>query len=304
MSVRRLPPLYPLRSFEAAARHMSFTLAAEELSISQSAVSHQIKSLEKYFGVPLFYRSHGPVRLSAEGKRLFEVCEAAFNNFAQISIDLPDSELRDTLTISSPPLIFDWWLLPKLGEFTRQYPNIRFRFKNLNCDAQVQPTDTDIALLWNSKIPEGFAGASLFDMKYSPVTSPRMAAKLPARFEPAILENIILLHEIDHSNWTMWLENAGFPNATATTGWVFEEPGMMIEAAAAGQGIALGPFPLLDELVSTGRLVRLFQGSVVSNNRYFLTVSPRSLAKPGVKLLWNWFTQFGLPPFKDILAGR
>lgn len=294
---RRLPPLYPLRAFEAAARRMSFTLAADELSISQSAVSHQVKTLETYFGVPLFYRTRGSIRLTAEGRRLFTACEAAFTHLAQISTDLPDSEMRDTITLTSPPLVFNWWFLPRLKMFTEQYPNIRFRFVHSVCGARVQPADTDIALLWDTRICDGFVGVQMFDMAYWPVAGPRLAATLPDQFDPEILGRVILLHEADHSGWNTWFEEAGYPDLLSTSGWVFDDPGMMVEAAANGSGVALGPFPLLDELVHSGRLVRLFGRSITTSSTYFLTVSTRSLEKPGIKLFWNWFTQHGLPPF-------
>ncbi len=302
MSNRRLPPLYPLRAFEATARKLSFTLAAAELSISQSAVSHQVRTLESYFGVPLFYRARGTIRLTAEGRRVFNACESAFNDLAQIGTDLPDSELRDTLTLSSPPLIFNWWLLPRLGEFSRIYPNIRFRFQHLICGTPVHCADADIALLWDGGIADGFVGANMFDMKYYPVASPRLAASLPASLEPEVLERTTLLHEVDHSGWARWLAQERFPEQLATSGWVFEDPGMLIEAAVAGQGIALGPFPLLDELVSAGRLVRLHQSAIESPDSYYMTVSTRSLSKPGIKLFWNWFGQHGLPPFNTLMA--
>ena len=301
---RRLPPLYPLRSFEAAARRLSFTLAAGELSISQSAVSHQVKSLEAYFGVALFYRSPGSLRLTAEGKRLFSACETAFGQLAQIRDHLPESEMRGTLTLSSPPLIFNWWLLPRLNDFAQQYPNIRFRFLHMVCGDRGVAKDTDIAMLWDTKIVEGFMGAKMFEMEYSPVANPRIAAQLPEAFSPALLEKTFLLHENDHSGWANWFTQAGFPDLSATSGWVFEDPGMMIEAAAAGQGIALAPFPLLIELVNSGRLVRVFSQAMISPNNYFLTVSGRSLEKPAVRLFWNWFSQYDLPSFEDLIAGK
>lgn len=304
MVTGRLPPLYPLRAFEATARRMSFTLAAEELSISQSAVSHQVKSLEAYFGVQLFYRARGPIRLTAEGKRLFSACEAAFTHLAQISNDLPVSELKGTLTLSSPPLIFNWWLLPRLRAFTQRYPNIRFRFLHVVCGARVLPVDTDIAMLWDSRIADGFVGAQMFDMEYSPVASPRLATTLPEQFDASVLEKTVLLHENDHLGWAKWLDEAGHPEMQATSGWVFEDPGMMIEAAAAGEGIALGPFPLLEELVRSGRLVRLFGRSIKTSNTYFLTLSSRSLEKPAIRLFWNWFAQYGLPEYANLIEDK
>ena len=303
MNDRRLPPLYPLRAFEAAARRLSFTLAAEEISISQSAVSHQVKSLEAYFGVPLFNRANGSVRLTAEGTRLFAACEAAFSHLAQISDYLPDSEMRGTLTLSSPPLIFSWWLLPRLRAFNEQYPNIRFRFLQMVCGARVLPTDTDIFLSWDTKIADGFTGAPLFDMEYSPVTSPRLAATLPPTFTDDVLKKTMLLHENDHTGWAGWLAAHGQRELPATNGWVFEDPGMMIEVAAAGQGIALGPFPLLNEMVNSGGLVRVFGQSIKTAQTYYMTVSNRSVEKQSVQLFWNWFTQYGLPSFSSV-AGK
>jgi LysR family glycine cleavage system transcriptional activator len=279
---------------------MSFTLAAEELSISQSAVSHQVKSLEAYFGVPLFYRTKGLIRLTAEGERLCTACEAAFSHLSQIGDYLPESELRGTITLSSPPLIFNWWLLPRLKAFTQQYPNIRFRFLQMTCGARVLPTDMDIALLWDTKIADGFVGAPMLNMVYCPVASPRLAATLPEIFDAEVLVRTILLHENDHTGWKSWMSEAGYPDIGSTSGWVFQDPGMMIEAAASGQGIALGPFPLLEELVSSGRLVRLFGHSIKPHHTYFLTMSIRNLEKPPLRLFWNWFAQDGLPSFSKV----
>lgn len=303
MRDRRLPPLYPLRAFEAVARRLSFTLAADELSISQSAVSHQVKSLEAYFGVSLFYRSPNSLRLTAEGKRLFSACEAAFGHLAQIRDYLPESEMRGTLTLSSPPLIFNWWLLPRLSEFSRQYPNIRFGFLHMICGDRVLASDTDLAIFWDEKTADGFIGAKMFDMGYSVVTSPRLAATLPEEFSPEVLDRTVLLHENDHVLWTSWARQAGFPDLSTTSGWVFEDPGMMIEAATAGQGLALAPFPLLDELVNCGRLVKIFGHSVSGPNNYILSVSNRSMEKPAVALFWNWFTKYGLPKFSVLAEG-
>lgn len=309
MFTRRLPPLYPLRAFESTARRMSFTLAAEELSISQSAVSHQVKSLEAYFGVPLFNRTRGNMRLTTEGRRLFNACEVAFMHLASISHDLPDSELRDTLTLSSPPLIFNWWLLPRLRAFTQRYPNIRFRFLHLVCGERVLPNEADIALFWDKHLPDGFFGTQMFKMSYCPVASPRLAATLPAKFEPSVIESSVLLHENDHEGWTNWTRLAGFGEIKPTSGWVFEDPGMMIEAAAMGEGIALGPFPLLEELVQSGRLIQLFGVQMATPNAYFLAISSRNVEKPSIRLFWNWFVQHGhpeagLPEYNQILSQK
>lgn len=295
MSSRRLPPLYPLRSFEAAARLSSFTLAAEELSISQSAVSHQVKALESYFGVQLFYRSRGSIRLTAEGTKVFAACETAFNQLTKIREILPESDIQGTLTLCSPPLFFNWWLLPKLRLFSEQYPKVRFRFLHFARGMRPTPHEVDVAVIWGAPIWDGFKGARMLEMEYCPVAHPDVAADLPERFTPAVLERNVLLHLYDHRGWASWLAAAGYADVPADTGWVFQEPGMMMEAAANGQGIALGPFPVLDEVVKAGRLERLF-GLSASRNTYYLAVSSRSADKPAIRLFWNWCTHHILRP--------
>lgn len=291
---RRLPPLYPLRAFEAVARLSSFTLAAEELSISQSAVSHQVKKLEGYFGAQLFYRSRGFIRLTAEGMRVFAACESAFDQLAQVNEVLPQGDIEATLTLCSPPLFFNWWLLPRLRRFAQAYPKVSFRFMHFSRGMRLTPADVDIAVIWGDRVWEGFSGARMLDMVYAPVASPQVAAALPADFAPDVLDRTVLLHAFDHQVWATWLAAAGCPEAPATSGWVFQEPGMLMEAAMSGVGLALAPFPVMDDAVASGRLVRVF-GHAVNPNTYFLGISNRSAEKPAVRLFWNWFSQNVLP---------
>lgn len=294
MTTRRLPPLYPLRAFEAAARLSSFTLAAEELSISQSAVSHQIKTLEAYFGVQLFYRGRGFIRLTAEGIRLFAACESAFNQLGKLNDILPEHDIEATLTLCSPPLFFNWWLLPRLARFAREYPKINFRFIHFSRGMRLTPNDVDVAIIWGDRIWDGFSGGKMLDMAYVPMASPQLAAALPNQFSPSVLTQTVLLHAFDHQGWTSWFAAAGFPDLPATSGWVFQEPGMMMEAAANGQGIALGPVPVMDDAVKAGRFVRIFEHSVHPAT-YFLGISNRSAEKPAVRLFWKWFSENVLP---------
>jgi DNA-binding transcriptional LysR family regulator len=294
MTTRRLPPLYPLRAFEAAARLSSFTLAAEELSISQSAVSHQVKKLEAYFGAQLFYRGRGFIRLTAEGIRVFAACESAFNQLGQVNDVLPEGDVEATLTLCSPPLFFNGWLLPRLSRFAREHPKIGFRFIHFSRGMRLTPNDVDIAIIWGDRIWDGFTGAKILDMAYAPIASPQLAAKLPKQFNPAVLDQTVLLHAFDHQGWASWLAAAGFPELPATTGWVFQEPGMMMEAAASGQGIALGPVPVMDDAIAAGRFVRIFEHTVHPAT-YFLGVSGRSADKPAVRLFWKWFSENVLP---------
>lgn len=291
---RKLPPLYPLRSFEAAARCNSFTVAAEELAVSQSAVSHQVKKLEEYFGVPLFLRRKGTVELTAEGKRLYAACETAFAGLAQISHDLPNSQMRETITLASPPLVFSWWLLPRLKAFQELHPNIRFRFVHGVDRRRAVSGDVDILIHWGKAVPEGFIGDQLMAVKHIAVASPRLAANIPNALNESALKASTLLHEIDYEGWKAWLSCAGMDHIQLAGGWVFDDPGMLIDAALQGAGIALGPFPLIEDLLADGRLVRISDVSAVTSKSYFMAVAGNSQNKPGVRLFRDWLTAYGV----------
>lgn len=294
MSFRKLPPLYPLRAFEAAARQSSFTLAADELSITQSAVSHQVRKLEEYFGVRLFARAHGSVTLTAEGKRLQAACEQAFAGLAQISHDLPNSQMRETITLASPPLVFSWWLLPRLSAFRKSHPNIRFRFIHGVERRRVVSGDVDVALHWGKAVPEGFVGDKLMDVTHGPVASPRVASQLSPEPDAQALASLTLLHEVDYGGWANWMTQAGHRDFAQADGLIFDDPGMLVEAAVHGAGIALGPFPLIDELIESGRLTSVSATRVPTTKAYFLAIARNRMNKPGVRLFRNWFTAFGL----------
>lgn len=303
MTFRRLPPLYPLRAFEAAARLNSFTLAADELSISQSAVSHQVKKLEEYFSVRLFVRAHGSVSLTAEGKRLQSACEAAFAGLTQISHDLPNSQMRETITLASPPLVFSWWLLPRLKAFRISHPNIHFRFIHGVERRRVVSGEVDIAIHWGKAVPEGFVGNKLMDVTYRPVASPRLASQLPPKPDVRALAAVTLLHEVDYGGWQSWMKQADLGDALQSDGWVFDDPGMLVEAAVQGAGIALGPFPLIEELIMSGRLAPVFTIEAATAKAYFMAIARNSMNKPGVRIFRDWFTEFGLNLSQQEVAG-
>lgn len=295
---RSIPPLNPLRTFEVAARMNSFTLAAKELAVSQSAVSHQIKTLEAFFGVPLFDRDRGKISLTAAGKQLFHASEDIFSRLARISNDLPNSDMRDTITVMSPSLASQHWLLSKLDQFNEVYPNIRFQITLTNSQTAPRPADTDVLLFWGQRLPEGFFGSKLFDVYWAPVVASHLADKLPEKFNVGVLDTIRLLHTVDHGGWQGWAESRGLSSSSFTTGWVFSDSLQTLDATIQGRGMCLAPLPLLERQLSAKSLVRVFNHTVETSNKYFLAVSRTALNKSSVLTLRRWFdTTFSVPMF-------
>ncbi|HVR55546.1 MAG TPA: LysR substrate-binding domain-containing protein [Pseudolabrys sp.] len=291
MMGRKLPPLYPLRSFEAVGRCGSFTAAAEELKISQSAVSHQVKKLEAYFEVPLFHRTSSGPMLTAEGKKLFEVASQAFESLSEINHRLPDSQLEGTVSIAAPPLFYVWWLLPRLSEFGQTHPNVRFRIMHGIQLSRSEQSKADISFHWGQSVPDGLTGIRIMTVEYAPVASPMLIARLPPLERPSQLNTTTLLHEVDYIGWEAWMKSAGAQMQPSQKSWIFDDPGMMIESVLHGYGVGLAPFPLINPLVSTGRLLRLFQHSLHPDQAYFYCVSPRASQKRVARAVIKWLLQ-------------
>ncbi len=300
MNSRKLPPLYPLRSFESAARLGSFTAAATELNVGQSAVSHQVKALETYFGFALFHRGKGSPVLTAEGKRLFEVATRAFTSLEEVNHRLPDSQVSGSLAISTPPLFFSCWLASRLDRFGEAYPNIHFRLMHGIQMSKAEQNEADIAFHWGEALPPEFTGARFMNVEYAPVASSRLLADNPALRRVEGLKGRILLHETDYTGWKEWLSSAGASPELDPAGWVFDDPGMLLDAALHGHGVALVPFPLLNEFVLDGRLTKLFDHSIQPEKSYFCCISRRTRQKRQAKLFTDWITADGARQCREL----
>jgi LysR family glycine cleavage system transcriptional activator len=290
---RRLPPLYPLRSFESAARLNSFTVAATELNVTQSAISHQVKKLESYFGVTLFHRKSSGLLLTAEGKKLFEVTTRAFSSLEEANHRLPNSQVLGSLSISVPPLFFNFWLASRLTRFSETYPGIRLHLMHGIQLSRTEQNEADIAFHWGHEMPPGFTGDRIMSVEYAPAASPRFMAGQPDFRRLESLTGRMLLHETDYEAWDEWFRVAGLTHGPEPTGWVFNDPGMLVETALQGQGIALLPFPLLNDLVAEGKLTRPFGQSIRPAMSYFCGISGRGKQKRQATTFLGWLTRTG-----------
>jgi LysR family glycine cleavage system transcriptional activator len=275
----RLPPLAALKAFEAAARLGSFSRAAEETYVTHGAVSHQVKALEELVGVPLFARNGRRVALTAEGKALAERVRAALRDIGDAIDSAGRRDRGNMLTVSMLPSFAARWLMPRLGRFMEQYPDI-----SVNVHASLALVDfaregVDMAVRFGRGGWPNVEAEKFMDDQRFPVASPRLnRGKLPTR--PAELAKYRLL-STDDEPWAPWFKAAGV-NLPEPKGPMFNDAAMMVQAAVDGRGIAYARRSITEGDLAAGNLVRLFDIAVKSEGSYYL-VWPKG--KPPAKVL-------------------
>jgi LysR family transcriptional regulator, glycine cleavage system transcriptional activator len=299
----KLPPLDLVASFEAAARHLSFTRAAAERFVTQSAMSRQMRALEDDLGLALFTRRHRALALTADGQRLFAACTSALGTLRHVVRDLRTPHRREVLALTTTPGLAALWLIPRLTGFTRVHPGIDVRldatFENRNLAAD----GFDIAIRYG-KIGQLRGGTRLFGEALLPVCSPRLAADSarPLR-EPADLAQQPLLYmEMDNDTggipmeWEPWLAAMGLAELQPAARLSFTNYAEAIAAAVAGHGVAMGRRPLVDALLAGGQLVAPFDGEAASERGYYVVTDAAARARPAVRAFEQWLLgQAGAP---------
>lgn len=270
----RLPPLNALKCFEAAARHQSFSKAADELRVTQSAVSHQIRQLEQWFGVTLFDRQGRLTAPTPEGAELANALAEAFGQMQAACSRIAKNDGRATLTIASIPSVATIWLIPRLSEFKRLYPGITVRLMHAYYDQPVDFGDIDLAIMYGNW-DEAPSGATHFLSGVSvPVASALYVEQYGPFGEPADLLKATLLHDQDRKSWPQWFKAAGVASKSSLPGPLFEGFNMLHSAILAGQGIGLAPTALLRGDLERGNLVRLSDVEVLQERAYYITEPP------------------------------
>jgi DNA-binding transcriptional LysR family regulator len=288
----RLPPLDLLAGFEAAARRLSFTLAAEERFVTQSAISRQVKALEAQLGVPLFVRGHRSLRLTADGQRLHATCTAMLEQLRTTVAHIRQRERRQVLALTTTPGLASLWLIPRLPRFARAHPGIDVRI-----DADLKARDLerdafDIAIRYQSRARA--SGAALFGESLLPVCSPALLRQgAPLRAPPDLARHTLIdMAPMPQpgmpTEWLTWLQSAGLPELEPASTISFSTYSEAIGAALAGHGVALGRRPLVDALLRQRRLVAPFGGERTSEYGYALVLADGAQARPAVQALAQW----------------
>lgn len=294
--VRRLPPLNGLRAFEVSAQCLSFTRAAEELNVTPSAVSQQVKSLEEYFGVQLFKRLTRSVVLTDSGQLVLPLLQEGFDRLAEADRILRTRQDDRILAVSVAPSLGAKWLIPRLDRFRRSHPDYDVRIDATNTQANFKRDNVDIALRYGLGEYPGLISECLLKEVAAPVCSPRLQdGESPLR-TPEDLRHHTLLHmqwkkESDAApNWRMWLKSAGLTDIDPDRGPQFSMESMVMQAAVDGQGVALISTALVEEDIEAGRLVRPFPEEINQQTRfcYFLVYPQDHLQRPKVGAFRDW----------------
>lgn len=266
---RRLPPLNALKAFEAAARHLSFTKAAEELFVTQAAISHQIKSLEDFLGLKLFLRRNRSLLLTDEGQSYFQDIRQTFIAMTESTERLIAKGAKGTLTVSMQPSFAIHWFIPRLSLFTDLHPEIDVRVKAVDADDDTLVDDVDVAIYYGNGHWPGLQLYKLHTEYRIPVCSPALLAD-KSLATPNDLSHVQLLHDISRRDWSRWLSQTGVTIPNAGQGPIFSHSTMVLQAALLGQGVALGHSLLTRQDIHQGRLVCPFPQILLSNNAYYL----------------------------------
>jgi LysR family glycine cleavage system transcriptional activator len=266
--LRRLPSLGGLKTFEAAARHLSFTRAAEELGVTPAAVSYQIRGLEEQLEVALFIRSTRAMQLTEGGSLLIAAMTQAFDGIAQAVARLKELNGRPRLTITTGPSFAAKWLVPRLHRFLLQNSSADVRVEVSQEIAELGRTGIDVAIRFGHGNYPQMRVDRLFDEVISPVCSPKLAAGNPPLKQPKDLRNHTLIH-VDWQaegatwpDWRMWMLAAGIASDEPLRALHFSQTSLAVQAAIDGQGVALSESTLVADDITAGRLMHPFDVSI------------------------------------------
>ncbi|MBT2338436.1 MULTISPECIES: transcriptional regulator GcvA [Pseudomonas] len=278
--ISRIPSLNGLKAFESAARHMSFTKAADELNVTQTAISHQIRRLEEELGVRLFLRLKDGLALTREGQAYFPGVCSAFQELRYCTETLLETCSHSVLTISTLVSVASKWLLPRLASFQQAFPKIDVRVTASTELVDFRKTGIDAAIRYGSGDWKGLRADWLMADEIFPVCSPRLLEGPDALKSPADLASHTLLQVsgMTHGDWNTWLAAAGQPTKLAEgTRLTFDLAMMAVQAAVDGLGVCIGRTTYVDDDLKTGRLVAPFDLKLKSDLGFYL-VSPHATA--------------------------
>lgn len=291
---RPLPPLTALRAFEATARHLSFTRAADELAVTPAALSHQIRGLEDLLGERLFHRKVRQIALTPAGELLYPGLHAAFTQIRQ-TVDLLESRASDrVLVISAPPGFTAKWLAPRLYRFMMAHPEIDTRVSASTALATFGADGVDVAIRNAVSSLQGLWVRRLVGISLLPVASPRLVAELGGLDHPSRLAEVPLIHDDmlgklpGTPNWADWFEAAGVTGVDLTRGLRFSSADHALEAACEGAGVLLGQRVLAHEDLRNGRLVAPFSLELTAARSFQVVCPDGHQSRPKIKAFCDW----------------
>lgn len=292
-----LPPLNSLRAFESAGRHLSFSKAAEELSVTPGAISQQIRGLEDFLGIKLFKRRNRSIVLTDAGQIFLPILSEGFSSITEAVDAVRRSQGEEPLTITAPPSFTSKWLIPRLCKFQALHPEIDVRIDASSHLVDFVRDDIDVGIRFgDGEYPE-LESIFLFSFDLIPVCSPELLTDGKGLGDLSDIRHHTLLHDDDRNidpswpDWAMWLATAGVDDIDASRGIYFNQGEMIIEAAIEGQGIALVSSVMAAGEIESGRLVQPFETRLPVRLRFHLVTSAQKARNPKVAEFRQWILQ-------------
>jgi LysR family transcriptional regulator, glycine cleavage system transcriptional activator len=295
---RRLPSLDLLRGFEAAARYLSFTRAAEEMFLTQSALSRQIGALEEQLGTPLFERRHRELRLTDAGQILWVTARSILDELAQAVARIRRDQATQPLTVSTNQPFASLWLIPRLSRFRGRHPEIDVFISADNRIVDLDRERIDLAVRYCSDAMAPPGSPRLFGERLLPVCSPALARDpaRPLRRPEDLAHHVLLSFEDERGrftwlNWSAWLAAIGIRELRPAGSLRFSHFDQVIQAALDGQGVALGRVPLIDRLLQQRKLVAPFRDKYTTPRAYFVVRGSGAANRPGAQAFVDWLVE-------------
>ena len=288
MTYRRLPSLSALRAFEAAARHESAKQAAKELSVTATAISHQVRGLEEALGVSLFVRKPRKLQLTPQGRELLQVLETAFDSISHAVERLNAAPTRHRVTLSTTPAVAVRWLLPWVCLLRDSHPDIDLRIHASHEPVALDGVTADIAIRYGDGRWPGLVAEKLFDNTFIPTCSPRLGLH-----EVAQLPSHPLIHFSSQGaissprDWAAWQKEAKVPGLDVSAGLVFSDETHVISAAVGEQGVALMSRQLIKDELEEGRLIQPF-GPELEGKPFFMVYPESRQHDPTILAISEW----------------
>lgn len=287
----KLPPLNALKAFESAARHLNFTKAAEDLFVTQAAVSHQIKLLEDFLGVSLFHRRNRLLELTELGAQYFYEIQLLLEQISLATDKVRQQSCRQILTISVPQTFGMHWLVPRLADFHEKYPEVEVRIKGVDQDEGLLGKETDVAIYYGKGDWSDLEAIRLTESRIVILASPEYLSQNSIH-TPADLVDKHLLHSSTYNKWKKMVEHLNLQDKVdAETGSIFSHTFMVLQAAMHQQGIAIANQILAQHEIDKGTLIEPFPTSLFDEKSFYVVYSSQSKQVPKVQYFVEWIQQ-------------
>jgi LysR family transcriptional regulator, glycine cleavage system transcriptional activator len=288
----QLPPLNPLRAFEAAARNMSILLAADEMNVTPSAVSHQIRVLERALAVDLFLRLHRKIQLTAVGERYYMAVSPLMRQLCNATDQISPRRAPHVLHICGYSTFTMRWLIPRLIHFHGRHPDIQVRVRTSMEDIDFSRSNFDGAIRSGQDGDwPGLRAIYLAPIRFVPVCSPRLLMGSAKIRTPEDLSRYVLLHSLARPDaWRRWLAHVSLKSIDPERGIMFDNSGLCYQAALEGLGVAIAQDALIQEELNSGSLIKLFDGALDEGEAYYF-VTPKATRSRLLEPFEEWLRQ-------------